>query len=178
MRCSLACAKMVPRGLEPRTFRLLAKRSNQLSYETTCTESVAKRKRRQTPSVLVAECRAGGVRTQFMRAGWQNTAWVRGGSIANATATKMFVSRFSRYVQKFGSEGWRNKHRKIPFCRPRGWQNPSCPALTKERNDGLRPSLSLSLSLSRAFGPRVAQQSGLVDLVILPAGFEPATYGS
>ena len=26
---------MVPRGLEPRTFRLLAERSNQLSYETT-----------------------------------------------------------------------------------------------------------------------------------------------
>ena len=26
--------KMVPRGLEPRTFRLLAERSNQLSYET------------------------------------------------------------------------------------------------------------------------------------------------
>ena len=25
---------MVPRGLEPRTFRLLAERSNQLSYET------------------------------------------------------------------------------------------------------------------------------------------------
>ena len=27
--------KMVPRGLEPRTLRLLAVRSNQLSYETT-----------------------------------------------------------------------------------------------------------------------------------------------
>ena len=27
-------AKMVPRGLEPRTLRLLAVRSNQLSYET------------------------------------------------------------------------------------------------------------------------------------------------
>ena len=26
--------KVVPRGLEPRTFRLLAERSNQLSYET------------------------------------------------------------------------------------------------------------------------------------------------
>ena len=26
--------KMVPRGLEPRTLRLLAVRSNQLSYET------------------------------------------------------------------------------------------------------------------------------------------------
>ena len=26
---------MVPRGLEPRTFRLLAERCNQLSYETT-----------------------------------------------------------------------------------------------------------------------------------------------
>ena len=29
-------AHMVPRGLEPRTLRLLAVRSNQLSYETTC----------------------------------------------------------------------------------------------------------------------------------------------
>jgi hypothetical protein len=28
--------KMVPRGLEPRTLRLLAVRSNQLSYETVC----------------------------------------------------------------------------------------------------------------------------------------------
>ena len=28
---------MVPRGLEPRTLRLLAVRSNQLSYETRCT---------------------------------------------------------------------------------------------------------------------------------------------
>ena len=27
-------AKVVPRGLEPRTLRLLAVRSNQLSYET------------------------------------------------------------------------------------------------------------------------------------------------
>ena len=33
---------MVPRGLEPRTFRLLAERSNQLSYETTWkTDAVA-----------------------------------------------------------------------------------------------------------------------------------------
>ena len=31
---------MVPRGLEPRTLRLLAVRSNQLSYETSC-EQVA-----------------------------------------------------------------------------------------------------------------------------------------
>ena len=29
-------AKVVPRGLEPRTLRLLAVRSNQLSYETFC----------------------------------------------------------------------------------------------------------------------------------------------
>jgi hypothetical protein len=28
------CSKMVPRGLEPRTLRLLAVRFNQLSYET------------------------------------------------------------------------------------------------------------------------------------------------
>jgi hypothetical protein len=28
---------MFPRGLEPRTLRLLAVRSNQLSYETSCT---------------------------------------------------------------------------------------------------------------------------------------------
>jgi hypothetical protein len=28
--------KVVPRGLEPRTLRLLAVRSNQLSYETSC----------------------------------------------------------------------------------------------------------------------------------------------
>ena len=28
------CGKVVPRGLEPRTLRLLAVRSNQLSYET------------------------------------------------------------------------------------------------------------------------------------------------
>ena len=28
--------KVVPRGLEPRTLRLLAVRSNQLSYETRC----------------------------------------------------------------------------------------------------------------------------------------------
>ena len=27
-------AEVVPRGLEPQTFRLLAERSNQLSYET------------------------------------------------------------------------------------------------------------------------------------------------
>ena len=32
---------MVPRGLEPRTFRLLAERSNQLSYETTWKAGVA-----------------------------------------------------------------------------------------------------------------------------------------
>lgn len=31
--------KVVPRGLEPRTLRLLAVRSNQLSYETSCTFS-------------------------------------------------------------------------------------------------------------------------------------------
>ena len=30
------CRKVVPRGLEPRTLRLLAVRSNQLSYETSC----------------------------------------------------------------------------------------------------------------------------------------------
>ena len=30
------CVDMVPRGLEPRTLRLLAVRSNQLSYETSC----------------------------------------------------------------------------------------------------------------------------------------------
>ena len=33
-RCSGANHEMVPRGLEPRTLRLLAVRSNQLSYET------------------------------------------------------------------------------------------------------------------------------------------------
>ena len=33
---SMQDAKMVPRGLEPRTLRLLAVRSNQLSYETSC----------------------------------------------------------------------------------------------------------------------------------------------
>ena len=31
-----AAIKLVPRGLEPRTLRLLAVRSNQLSYETRC----------------------------------------------------------------------------------------------------------------------------------------------
>ena len=31
-----ACTTVVPRGLEPRTLRLLAVRSNQLSYETSC----------------------------------------------------------------------------------------------------------------------------------------------
>jgi hypothetical protein len=31
-----ACTTVVPRGLEPRTLRLLAVRSNQLSYETRC----------------------------------------------------------------------------------------------------------------------------------------------
>ena len=31
-----AATKLVPRGLEPRTLRLLAVRSNQLSYETRC----------------------------------------------------------------------------------------------------------------------------------------------
>ena len=31
-----AALKLVPRGLEPRTLRLLAVRSNQLSYETRC----------------------------------------------------------------------------------------------------------------------------------------------
>ena len=31
--------KVVPRGLEPQTLRLLAVRSNQLSYETSCTRS-------------------------------------------------------------------------------------------------------------------------------------------
>jgi hypothetical protein len=30
-------AKMVPRGLEQRTLQLLAVRSNQMSYETSCT---------------------------------------------------------------------------------------------------------------------------------------------
>ena len=37
-----ACANkgMVPRGLEPRTLRLLAVRSNQLSYETGCLRSL------------------------------------------------------------------------------------------------------------------------------------------
>ena len=33
---ALACTTVVPRGLEPRTLRLLAVRSNQLSYETSC----------------------------------------------------------------------------------------------------------------------------------------------
>jgi hypothetical protein len=33
-RLPLRAAQMVPRGLEPRTLRLLAVRSNQLSYET------------------------------------------------------------------------------------------------------------------------------------------------
>ena len=32
--CRLHSSKVVPRGLEPRTLRLLAVRSNQLSYET------------------------------------------------------------------------------------------------------------------------------------------------
>ena len=35
MREAPTC-KVVPRGLEPRTFRLLAVRSHQLSYETSC----------------------------------------------------------------------------------------------------------------------------------------------
>ena len=39
-RCSGLCGaserEVVPRGLEPRTLRLLAVRSNQLSYETIC----------------------------------------------------------------------------------------------------------------------------------------------
>ena len=35
MREAPTC-KVVPRGLEPRTLRLLAVRSNQLSYETSC----------------------------------------------------------------------------------------------------------------------------------------------
>ena len=34
-----AMGKVVPRGLEPRTLRLLAVRSNQLSYETSCIRS-------------------------------------------------------------------------------------------------------------------------------------------
>ena len=34
MNCKCSYIKMVPRGLEPRTLRLLAVRSNQLSYET------------------------------------------------------------------------------------------------------------------------------------------------
>ena len=32
-------SSMVPRGLEPRTLRLLAVRSSQLSYETKCTSN-------------------------------------------------------------------------------------------------------------------------------------------
>jgi len=34
LRYNIRIVKMVPRGLEPRTLRLLAVRSNQLSYET------------------------------------------------------------------------------------------------------------------------------------------------
>ena len=34
--CAVYLLNMVPRGLEPRTLRLLAVRSNQLSYETHC----------------------------------------------------------------------------------------------------------------------------------------------
>ena len=36
LRYNIRIVKMVPRGLEPRTLRLLAVRSDQLSYETVC----------------------------------------------------------------------------------------------------------------------------------------------
>lgn len=48
-------ARMVPRGLEPRTLRLLAVRSNQLSYETTCGRET---KRSPQPSVRVCPVHA------------------------------------------------------------------------------------------------------------------------
>ena len=41
--------QMVPRGLEPQTLRLLAARSNQLSYETSCVMLLSK------PSCLITE---------------------------------------------------------------------------------------------------------------------------
>ena len=46
---------MVPRGLEPRTLRLLAVRSNQLSYETSCDAFV---RRHSLPASLIHRFRA------------------------------------------------------------------------------------------------------------------------
>ena len=46
---------MVPRGLEPRTLRLLAVRSNQLSYETLCDLPQATKSMRETQR-LSSDC--------------------------------------------------------------------------------------------------------------------------
>ena len=59
---------LISRGLEPRIFRLLAERSNQLSCATTCTASVAKRKRRQTRVRMITHCDATGLIAQLVRA--------------------------------------------------------------------------------------------------------------